>query len=80
MQTRFGASLLASVCALIFVYVLSSGPACYYWNRGYLSDNFVNTVYLPLLPIERMPVIGVALQSYDDWWIPKNSVRGRVGP
>ena len=69
-----------AICALTLAYVLSAGPACYLWNRGYLSTNFSSAAYRPLQPIEDVPVIGTAFRRYVDWWIPSNTVRAYTSP
>ena len=64
------AILLVTVLFFLFVlYVLSCGPAVALTNRGYLSDEFVETVYYPLsLATERSDWTSNALQWYVELW------------
>ena len=46
-------ALLFGGVALVLLYILSGGPACYLVSRGALSQKFVDTVYAPVAPLER---------------------------
>ena len=52
----------------VVLYVLSSGPAVYLRERGFVSKQMVRVIYTPLIPFE-----SGSFESYIGWW----AARGR---
>ena len=52
--------------AVVVLYVLSSGPAVYLRERGFVSKQVVITIYAPLIGVD-----SDRLDSYIHWWAEK---------
>jgi len=69
-------ALVAVLVVLPMLYVLSSGPVCAMVNKGWIDQSWepvIETAYWPLgWSAEHVPVFGLAVDSYVEWWSSPN--------
>jgi hypothetical protein len=77
-----GAAVVLVLVAVLFVlpmlYVLSVGPVIWLAHSGYIGTPLVPALGMIYAPLEwvahNVPVIGPAIDTYANWWQPKQSV------
>jgi len=61
---------IAAVILLPLLYMLGIGPLAWLASRGYVSGEFVGTMYYPLAAVcLRTPLTQDLLGSYIDFWV-----------
>ena len=61
---------LGIIVAGLVLYLLSSGPAVYFRERGVISKQLVRTIYTPLIGVD-----DERFDGYLGWWVEKGRVK-----
>jgi len=66
--------LLVVLILLPMIYVLSVGPVLWMSSHDLIGEScgrVIETIYRPLEWVVKVPVIGSAIVTYMEWWLPQ---------